>query len=78
MPRYATSTLRAMPTRSPCANKKFGELSQASKFTFSKPADIDMPWQHAAEMPGTDLAAALGTAMAPVLGFRREAGPEPD
>ncbi len=28
-----------------------------------EPGDIDMPWKHAAETPGTDLAAALGTAM---------------
>jgi len=28
-----------------------------------EPSDLDMPWQHAAEPPGTDLAAALGTAM---------------
>jgi Fimbrial assembly protein (PilN) len=28
-----------------------------------EPGDLDMPWQHAADPPGTDLSAALGTAM---------------
>jgi Tfp pilus assembly protein PilN len=28
-----------------------------------EPGDLDMPWQHASDMPATDLAAALGTAM---------------
>jgi Tfp pilus assembly protein PilN len=29
-----------------------------------EPADLDMPWQHVDDVPGTDLAATLGTAMA--------------
>jgi hypothetical protein len=28
-----------------------------------EPSDLDMPWQHVGDMPATDLAAALGTAM---------------
>jgi Tfp pilus assembly protein PilN len=28
-----------------------------------EPGDLDMPWQHASDMPATDLAATLGTAM---------------
>src|SRR6476660_2267454 len=44
------------------AHKKFKELPNFDVHIF-EPADIDMNWQHAAEVPGTDLAAALGTAM---------------
>ena len=40
-----------------------------------EPADIDMPWNHAAEMPGTDLAAALGTAMALYSDSTEKQGP---
>lgn len=45
------------------ARQKFEELPNFQVHVL-EPADIDMPWNHAAEMPGTDLAAALGTAMA--------------
>jgi hypothetical protein len=45
-----------------CARVKFGELSDFDVHVL-EPADLDMPWNHAAEIPGTDLAAALGTAM---------------
>src|SRR6476660_9950190 len=44
------------------ARKKFGELSNFDVHVL-EPVDLDMPWKHAAEIPGTDLAAALGTAM---------------
>ena len=43
-----------------------------------EPGDLDMPWQHAAEPPGTDLAAALGTAMALYPESAEAAGPELD
>ncbi|HEX4413135.1 MAG TPA: PilN domain-containing protein [Lacipirellulaceae bacterium] len=44
------------------ARKKFSQLPNFQVHVL-EPADIEMPWQHAAEVPGTDLAAALGTAM---------------
>src|SRR6476659_9909589 len=44
------------------ARKKFGELPNFDVHVL-EPVDLDMPWKHAAEIPGTDLAAALGTAM---------------
>src|SRR3954447_9730864 len=44
------------------ARKKFSELPNFDVHVL-EPADLDMPWTHAAETPGTDLAAALGTAM---------------
>jgi hypothetical protein len=40
-----------------------------------EPADIDMPWSHATETPGTDLAAALGTAMAMYSESTEKQGP---
>jgi Fimbrial assembly protein (PilN) len=40
-----------------------------------EPADLDMPWRHAAEPPGTALAAALGTAMALYLTATEQQGP---
>src|SRR3954467_10516356 len=44
------------------AQQKFSELPSFDVHVL-EPADLDMPWTHAAETPGTDLAAALGTAM---------------
>jgi type IV pilus assembly PilN-like protein len=44
------------------ARTKFGELPNFEVHVL-QPGDIDMPWNHAAEVPGTDLAATLGTAM---------------
>jgi hypothetical protein len=44
------------------AQAKFSELPNFEVHIF-EPADLDLPWKHAAETPGTDLAAALGTAM---------------
>jgi hypothetical protein len=44
------------------ARKKFAELPNFAVHVL-EPVDLDMPWKHAAEVPGTDLAAALGTAM---------------
>jgi hypothetical protein len=40
-----------------------------------QPGDLDMPWQHAAESSGTDLAAALGTAMALYADDAKQQGP---
>jgi hypothetical protein len=45
------------------ARQKFSELKTFEVHVL-EPADIDMPWHHAGQTPGTDLAAALGTAMA--------------
>jgi Fimbrial assembly protein (PilN) len=45
------------------AKSKFTALSEFQVHIL-QPGDLDMPWRHAAEIPGTDLAAALGTAMA--------------
>ena len=44
------------------ARQKFGELPNFEVHVL-EPADLDMPWIHAAEMPGTGLAATLGSAM---------------
>ena len=57
-----------------CARKKFAELRKF-ELHILEPADIDMPWQHAAEMPGTDLAAAFGTAMALYSDSSEKQGP---
>jgi hypothetical protein len=45
------------------AHAKFKELPEFEVHVL-KPGDLDAPWQHASEPPGTELAAALGTAMA--------------
>jgi hypothetical protein len=45
------------------ARSKFSDLQEFEVHVL-QPGDLDMPWIHAAETPGTDLAAALGTAMA--------------
>ncbi len=42
---------------------KFEQLPQFQSHVL-EPGNLDMPWSHAAETPGTDLAAALGTALA--------------
>ena len=44
------------------ARKKFGELPNFDVHVL-EPADLDMPWKHAADVPVTALASALGTAM---------------
>jgi hypothetical protein len=44
------------------AQTKFSELSNFEVHVL-QPADLDMPWKHAAAVPGTDLAATLGSAM---------------
>ena len=56
------------------AQQKFAELSEFEVHVL-EPADIDMPWNHAAEVPGTDLAAALGTAMVLYSESSEEPGP---
>jgi hypothetical protein len=43
--------------------EKFAELPDFQVHVL-EPSELDMPWRHAAEPPGTDLAATLGTAMA--------------
>jgi len=44
------------------ARQKFRELPSFDVHVL-EPADIDMPWNHATQTPGTELAAALGSAM---------------
>ncbi len=44
------------------ARKQFAKLPNYDVRVFD-PADINMNWKHAGDTPGTDLAAALGTAM---------------
>ncbi len=56
------------------ASKKFGVLRNFQVHIL-QPADIEMPWQHAAEVPGTDLAATLGTAMALYSDSAEKQGP---
>jgi Tfp pilus assembly protein PilN len=56
------------------ASKKFSELPDFHVHVL-QPADIDMQWNHAAEMPGTELAAALGTAMALYSDSTEKQGP---
>lgn len=56
------------------ARSKFKELPNFQVHVL-EPADIDMPWKHAAETPGTDLAAALGTAMAIYSDSSEKQGP---
>ena len=56
------------------ARQKFSELPNFDVHVL-EPADIDMPWKHAAEVPGTDLAAALGTAMALYSESTEQQGP---
>jgi hypothetical protein len=53
-----------------------GKFAQLAKFTVHvlEPKSLSMPWHHAAEMPGTGLSAALGTAMA-LYAEGAEAGP---
>jgi Tfp pilus assembly protein PilN len=56
------------------ARKKFAELPNFDVHVL-EPVDLDMPWQHAAEVPGTDLAAALGTAMVLYSDSTEQQGP---
>ncbi len=56
------------------ARKTFAELSEFEVHVL-EPVDLDMPWNHAAEVPGTDLAAALGTAMVLYSESSEEPGP---
>lgn len=44
------------------ARKKFAAMPNFIVHVL-EPADIDMPWNHAAKAPGTELSATLGTAM---------------
>jgi Tfp pilus assembly protein PilN len=56
------------------AQTKFGELPDF-KVHVVEPGDLEMPWDHAADTPGTDLAATLGTAMALYSDSAEEQGP---
>jgi hypothetical protein len=56
------------------ARAKFAALSQFQVHVL-QPADLDMPWQHTAEAPGTDLAAALGAALALYSDTKEMQGP---
>src|SRR6185369_1268977 len=56
------------------ARHKFDQLPNFDVHVF-EPADIDIPWNHAAEVPGTDLAATLGTAMALYSESTEQQGP---
>jgi Tfp pilus assembly protein PilN len=56
------------------AREKFAALPDFQVHVL-EPADIDMSWSHAAEVPGTDLAAALGTAMAIYSESSEQSGP---
>ncbi len=56
------------------ARQKFSALLSFQVHVL-EPADIDMPWSHAAETPGTDLAATLGTALALYSDSTEKQGP---
>ncbi|MEX2310610.1 MAG: PilN domain-containing protein [Pirellulales bacterium] len=56
------------------ARTKFSQLPDFQVHVL-QPGDLEMPWQHTAELPGTDLAAALGTAMALYSSVSDEQGP---
>jgi hypothetical protein len=56
------------------AKEKFAALPSFDVHVL-EPADIDMPWKHAAETPRTDLAATLGTAMAMYSDSNEKQGP---
>jgi hypothetical protein len=56
------------------ARVKFAELPDFEVHVL-QPADLDMPWKHAAEVPGTELAAALGTAMVLYCESAEQQGP---
>jgi Fimbrial assembly protein (PilN) len=64
---YLTAPLKDIylagdPDAVACAQGKFTKLREFNVHVL-QPSDFDMDWQHAAAAPGTDLAAALGTAM---------------
>ncbi len=56
------------------ARSKFRELSNFEVHVL-EPVDLDMPWIHAADIPGTDLAATLGTVMALYSESTEQQGP---
>jgi len=57
-----------------CARKKFAKLPEFEVHVL-EPGDLDMQWQHVDAAPGTNLAAALGTAMALYHSGAEEQGP---
>jgi len=64
---YLTSRLTDVylagdPQAVACAKAKFGKIREL-KVHVVEPSDLTVNWQHSAIAPGTDLAAALGTAM---------------
>jgi Tfp pilus assembly protein PilN len=56
------------------ARKAFAKLPEFTA-QILEPSDFEMSWDHMAEVPGTDLAAALGTAMAVYSAESEQQGP---
>ena len=73
----STFTWPATPRPSPAHGRNLPSC-RSSKSHVLEPGDLDMPWQHADGPPGTDLAAALGTAMALYPESDRTARAKPD
>jgi hypothetical protein len=76
---YLTAPLRDIylagdPEAVACAEKNFVALRNLRTHVL-EPSDFDIQWQHADAPPGTNLAAALGTAMALYQAEAEESGP---
>src|SRR3954447_15034339 len=56
------------------AKRKFTEMPNFEVHVF-EPADLDLPWQHASDIPGTDLAATLGNAVVLYSDSNEQQGP---
>lgn len=67
---YLTGELAAVER----AKQKFAQLKQFEVHVLD-PADLDIPWQHSGEAPGTNMAAALGTAMLIYPSAAQQQGP---
>ena len=72
--RCATFTWPAIPRPSPAPGRSSTSCASFEVHVL-EPGDLEMPWKHAAETPGTDLAAALGTAMALYSESAEQQGP---
>jgi hypothetical protein len=57
-----------------CAASKFQQLGDF-QVRILEPSELDMSWHHSGDVPGTDLAATLGTAMALYTDTARQQGP---
>ncbi|HEX3599079.1 MAG TPA: PilN domain-containing protein [Lacipirellulaceae bacterium] len=57
-----------------CARTKFNKVADFHVHVL-EPADINTPWQYTGDTPGTDLSAALGTAMALYSDSSEKQGP---